>query len=288
MPLRKSMHRPGVRLAMAIAGTALSACATNFFIVPMHLYSGGIMGICQLLRTLLLALFHLEAGRYDFAGALYLMMNVPLLLLGYKSLGKMFFRNTLVCTMSGSLFLSILPIPTAPLVADRLTGCLLGGILSGTGIGLMLTCGCCSGGSEVLGMFFSKRNPALTVGRFNRTFNMLVYGLCLILFDPEVAIYSVIYSTFQSMVVDRAHQQNINVQGAEGLEEFIIEKLHRGVTSWDGEGSFTHQGIQVLCTVLSKYEIGDLRQAIHEIDPKAFFIVQEGVHVGGNFAKKLA
>lgn len=143
--------------------------------------------------------------------------------------------------------------------------------------------------------FSSKKNSFFTVGRFNILFNAMVYGLCFILFNAETAIYSIIYSTFQSMRVDRSHQQNINAQvliftrhRVEDLEDFMINSLHRSVTRWDGEGCYTHQGIQVLCAVLSKYEIGDLRQAIQEIDPKAFFIVQEGIHVGGNFKKKLA
>ena len=288
-------RRPWARLALAIAGMALNAFATNYFIVPAGLYSGGLMGLCQLARTLVLEWTPLQTGSFDFAGLLYLLANLPLFFLGYRSLGKLFVRNTVICTLALSLFLSVLPVPVLPVIEDRLTSCLLGGILSGAGAGLGLTCGCSSGGLEVLGLYLAKKNAGFTVGRFSLYFNMALYGLCLALFNAETAIYSIIYATFQSMVVDKVHQQNINVQvliftrqGAEELESYIIEHLGRGVTSWEGEGSFTHRGIHILCTVLSKYEINDLRQGIHTIDPKAFFIVQEGVSVGGNFLKRLS
>ena len=219
-----------------------------------------------------------------------MLANLPLFFLGYRSMGKLFVRNTVICTLSLSLFLSILPIPALPVIEDRLTSCLLGGILSGAGAGLGLTCGCSSGGLEVLGLYLSKRGSGFTVGRFSLYFNMALYALCLLLFNVETAIYSVIYATFQSMVVDKVHQQNINVQmliftrqGAAELEAYIMEHLGRGVTSWEGEGSFTHQGIHILCTVLSKYEINDLRQGSDSFVPKVFFLVQVVVSVCGNF-----
>ena len=60
------------------------------------------------------------------------------------------------------------------------------------------------------------------------------------------------------------------------------------VTRWEGEGSFTHRSIHILCTVLSKDEIHELRRGLREIDPEAFVILQEGVRVEGNFIRKLS
>ena len=124
-----SARRPAARLALAIAGMALNAFATNYFIVPVGLYSGGLMGLCQLVRTLVLEWTPLRMGSFDFAGVLYLLANLPLFFLGYRSMGKLFVRNTVICTLSLSLFLSILPIPALPVIEDRLTSSLLGGKL---------------------------------------------------------------------------------------------------------------------------------------------------------------
>ena len=196
--------------------------------------------------------------------------------------------------MSYSLFYSIIPIPSAPIVDDYLTACLLGGILTGIGSGIVLTCGCSSGGLDVIGLCLSKRGSGFTVGKFSLTFNVFLYTACLILFSPEVAIYSVIYNFFTSMVLDRMHQQNDNVMAMISthadehiLGQFIIDNLGRGVTYWNGTGAYTGQGVHVLCVSLSKYEIEELLHAVRTIDPQAFLTVQEGVRVYGNFRKKL-
>lgn len=228
------------------------------------------------------------------AGILYFLVNIPILLFAYKNLGRALVVKTIICTTAYSLFYSIIPIPAAPIVDDYLTACLLGGILTGVGSGIVLTCGCSSGGLDVIGLCLSKRGSSFTVGRFSLTFNVFLYTACLILFSPEVAIYSVIYNFFTSMVLDRMHQQNVNVmalifthEDEHMLGRFIMEKLGRGVTYWNGTGAYTGKGVHVLCVSLSKYEIEELLHAVHSIDPHAFFTVQEGVRVYGNFRRKL-
>ena len=66
-----------------------------------------------------------------------------------------------------------------------------------------------------------------------------------------------------------------------------MEKRGRVVPSWSGPGAYTGEGVHVLCVCLSKYEIEEMRHAGHTIDPNAFFTVQEGVRVYGNFRRKL-
>ena len=292
--LYNTLHNRWLRIVAAVAGELIAAAALNLFIVPLHLYTGGAMGVCQLIRTLLQTHMGLDFGPYDIAGILYFLVNIPILLIGYKDLGRGLIVKTIICTVSYSLFYSLIPIPSAPIVGDYLTACLLGGILTGVGSGIVLTCGCSSGGLDVIGLCLSKRGSSFTVGRFSLTFNVFLYTACLILFSPEVAIYSVIYNFFTSMVLDRMHQQNVNVMAMifthadeHLLGQFIIDKLNRGVTYWNGTGAYTGQGVHVLCVSLSKYEIEELLHAVRSIDPQAFLTVQEGVHVYGNFRKKL-
>ena len=292
--LYNTLHNRWLRIVAAVVGELIAAAALNLFIVPLNLYIGGIMGVCQLIRTFLQTLLGVTFGAYDIAGILYFLVNVPILLFAYKSLGLGLVAKTIICTVSYSLFYSIIPIPSAPIVDDYLTACLLGGILTGIGSGIVLTCGCSSGGLDVIGLCLSKRGSSFTVGKFSLTFNVFLYTACLILFSPEVAIYSVIYNFFASMVLDRMHQQNVNVMALifthadeHILGQFIIDKLNRGVTYWNGTGAYTGQGVHVLCVSLSKYEIEELLHAVRSIDPQAFLTVQEGVHVYGNFRKKL-
>ena len=292
--LYNTLHNRWLRIVAAVVGELIAAAALNLFIVPLNLYTGGIMGVCQLIRTFLQTQLGVTFGAYDIAGILYFLVNVPILLFAYKSLGLGLVAKTIICTVSYSLFYSIIPIPSAPIVDDYLTACLLGGILTGIGSGIVLTCGCSSGGLDVIGLCLSKRGSSFTVGKFSLTFNVFLYTACLILFSPEVAISSVIYNFFASMVLDRMHQQNVNVMALifthadeHILGQFIIDKLNRGVTYWNGTGAYTGQGVHVLCVSLSKYEIEELLHAVRSIDPQAFLTVQEGVHVYGNFRKKL-
>ena len=193
-----------------------------------------------------------------------------------------------------SLFYSVTPTPSVMLVDDTLTSCLLGGILSGIGSGLVLTCGGSGGGLDVIGLCLSKRNSRFTVGRFSMTFNAFLYALCLLLFSPEIAIYSVIYNFAAALVMDKAHQQNISVQALiftrakeQELGRVILDKLGRGVTWWEGVGAYTGEGVHVMCVCLSKYEIEELFHTVHAMDPHAFITLQEGVRIYGNFQKKL-
>ena len=292
--LYNTLHNRWLRIIAAVVGELIAAAALNLFIVPLNLYTGGVMGVCQLIRTLLQTYLGLNFGPYDIAGILYFLVNVPILLYGYKYLGRALVVKTLICTVAYSLFYSIIPIPSAPIVGDYLTACLLGGILTGVGSGIVLTCGCSSGGLDVIGLCLSKRGSGFTVGKFSLTFNVFLYTACLLLFSPAVAIYSVIYNFFTSMVLDRMHQQNVNVmaliftkEDENVLGRFIIEKLDRSVTWWTGTGAYTGENVHVLCVCLSKYEIEELLHAVRSIDPHAFVSVQEGARVFGNFPKKL-
>ena len=289
-----SLHNRWLRLLAAVLGEMIIALAMNLFIVPLNLYSGGLMGLSQLIRTLLQSKMGLDFGSTDIAGILYFLMNVPILLLAYKTLGKAITLKTIICTVSFSFFYSIIPIPETPIVGDYLTAVLLGGIIVGVASGVVLTCGGSGGGLDIVGLCLSKRGSQFTVGKFSLTFNLFLYAACLILFEPEVAIYSVIYNFFTSMVLDRMHQQNVSVQAMiftkedeKELGRFIIEKMGRSVTYWEGTGAYSGKGLHVLVVCLSKFEIEELLHAVHEMDPHAFTTVQERVRVYGNFHRKI-
>ena len=225
---------------------------------------------------------------------MYLLFNIPIMLMGYRSLGRRLAMRTVIGIVSYTFFTSVIPIPEKPLVDDMLTGCLLGGILNGTGGGLVLTCGCSTGGLDIVGLSLGKINHEVTVGRFSMCFNAALYTACLILFSPETAIYSVIYNFTSNLVLDRMHQQNVSVQALifthadqHELSDFIMKKLGRGVTWWDGTGAYTGQGVHVLCVSMSKYETEELLHAVRKLDPKAFITLQTGVRVEGNFPRKV-
>ena len=100
---------------------------------------------------------------------------------------------------------------------------------------------------------------------------------------------------FCALFIDRGHQQNITEQVLiftkdedPELPRNIMARLGRGVTYWEGKGAYTGEELRVLCVCVSKFEEADLYGVVHELDPDAFFITQEGVTIHGNFIRKLS
>ncbi|MDY5943624.1 MAG: YitT family protein [Oscillospiraceae bacterium] len=292
--LHKALQNKWTRVAIAVVATLLYAVGVNLFIVPVGLYSGGVVGLSQVIRTLLARSVALPEN-VDIAGILYFLLNVPVLIMAWKELGRGFLIRTLICVGASSFFLSVIKAPASPLLEDPLSACVVGGILCGFALGLALTCGCSTGGLDVVGLCLSKRGSRFTVGRFSLSFNVALYAACAILFNIQTAIYSVIYTVFCSLFIDRGHQQNISVQVLiftkdedPQLPSNIMTRLGRGVTYWEGKGAYTGSDLRVLCVCVSKFEVAELQETVRELDPRAFFIVQEGVRIGGNFARKIS
>ena len=282
------------RLLGAVAGTALYAVGMNLFVVPHGLYTGGMMGICQVIRTLLIQYAGLPLESFDIAGLIYYIFNIPLFIIAMKKLGKIFFTKTLVCVTAMSFFLFIITVPRTPVMEDILASCLIGGILCGSGIGISLKMGSSDGGTDVLGILLIRWKKDFSVGKVNLIVNIALYSVCLFLFDVQTVIYSLIYASVSAFAVDKVHSQNINVEvniitknACTEMEQEIFQKLERGITTWKGLGAYTDENTEVLYMVVSKYEVGRLKHIIRKYDPKAFIVVNEGVNVDGHVLKKL-
>lgn len=160
---QKLMHNKSLRLIGGLLGGLLLSVAINVFIVPQGLYGGGAYGLCQVIRTLLQRELSLSLP-FDLAGVLYFFVNIPLFLLAYKALGREFFWKAAICTVCNSVFLAVIPSPSTPVIPDILTSCMVGGILAGFASGLVLTCGCSTGGLDILGLYLSKKGSPLHRG----------------------------------------------------------------------------------------------------------------------------
>jgi uncharacterized membrane-anchored protein YitT (DUF2179 family) len=282
-----------LQMFYAILGSLIFALGVNIMIVPLGLYNGGFIGISQLLRTLVVDGLHVPVpSGIDLSGILYFLINIPLFYLGYRVLGKTFFLKSLITGFSYSLFMSIVPIPSTPIIDDYLTACIIGGIISGIGAGMVLRGRSSGGGQDILGLCCAKLFPGFSVGKLSILMNILVYGICLFLFNIEIVIYSLIFATVQAIAIDRVHIQNINTSvmiftKKLGISRAIMEEMGRGVTNWDGEGAYTNSTSYILYVVISKYEVGQIKHIVHSIDPDAFMIFTEGCMVDGNFERRL-
>ena len=280
-------------LIKAITGCLLYAIAINLFIVPNSLYNGGILGISQLLRTIITTTFDLNL-KFDIAGLINFMINIPLFFVAYKFISKTFFSRTVVCVVCSTLFLTLIPIPEKALISDLLTNVLIGGILCGLGSGRILSSHGSGGGTDIIGIAISMKNRKFSVGKIGATINLFIYAICGLLYGVPTMIYSIIYAVIGSLVVDHTHEQNVvsyvmifTKNFPETISEFIKNELNRDATIWEGTGAYDKSKTYVCYSALSKYEVQRLERNLKELDKNAFMIKNEGVGVDGNFQKHL-
>ena len=276
-----------------IIGIFISSLSINLFIVPNNLYTGGILGLSQLIRTILISLFKINVN-FDISSIIYYLINIPLFLIAYKRISKTFFIRTLFAVTINSIFLMIIPIPSEPLIKDLLVNVLIGGFLGGIGIGMALSTGSSSGGTDIIGVLLSKRNKKFTVGNIGLIFNLLVYSVCGLKYGIETMIYSILYAIFETIMIDRNHTQNIcseafifTKQKPEKMIEFITNDLNRGATYWEAVGGYTNTKTYIVYTVLSKYERMRLGRHMKDFDENAFMVGDDGVEIKGLFDKYL-
>ena len=160
-------------IVKVVLGSILFCIAVNIFIVPNHLYTGGILGIAQLIRSITKELFNIK-NSFDYSGIIYYLINIPLLVIAYRNLGKTFFARTVFAVSLQTILLSV--IPTYLLIENNiLTNVLVGGILGGIGVGLTLNSGASTGGSDIIGLVLAKKNNNVSVGKLGLIINVIVY-----------------------------------------------------------------------------------------------------------------
>ena len=281
------------KFSKCIFGLFISSLAINLFIVPNNLYTGGTLGFAQILRTVIVSAFNINVN-IDISSIIYYLINIPLFLIAYKDISKTFFIRTLFSVTINSIFLILIPIPKEPLIQDLLGNVLIGGIIGGIGIGMVLSTGSSTGGTDIVGIVMSKKNNKFTVGNIGLTFNVIVYGICGIKYGIEIMIYSIIYAIFETIMIDKNHTQNIcseafifTKKNPEKMITFINTELKRGATYWEAIGGYTHTRTYITYTVLSKYERMRLERHMKEFDNNAFMVGDDGVEIKGLFDKYL-
>lgn len=290
--LQKQTTLQAAQCAAILAGTLLYSIGMNLFVVPAGLYTGGIMGLAQLLRTLLL---HLTGwtSHFDIAGLINYAINLPILIYAWRRLDHGVVLKTLLSVTGSTVFLSLIP-HLDILSGDQLARCLIGGMLCGCSIGVILWMGGTSGGMDVVGMMLLKSGSHTSIGHVNLIWNLLLYSVCAAAFSLSTAIYSILFSFVSTTVTDKLHMQNINVEvtvitkvRSPEMEREILVDLHRGITRYEGVGEYTGQPVQIFYILVSKYEIGRLRAIIRKYDPHAFIVAKDGAVIYGNYKKKL-
>ena len=270
------------RASAALIYGLLVSVAMNFFWDPGHIYSSGITGLAQLLNSLFK---HTPVP--IMTGTWIFLLNLPLIVLAWKQIGHRFTVFTVIAVVCSSVMIKLLH-PTV-LTKDPLICAIFGAILNGYGTGYALKSGISTGGLDIISLTVRKLTGK-SVGTVNIIFNTFIVLAAGLVYGWPYAFYSAIGLFINAQVMDAVYtrQQKMQVMivttKPNSVVDCIQSHLRRGITIVHGaEGAYRHDAKTILFTIISRYEIPDLHEALRESDPKAFVSITENVHTIGHF-----
>jgi len=262
---------------LLVVGAYIMAFAIVKFWAPHDLVTGGVSGLS-------IIIYHYTEimGRAVPLGASNFILNVPLLVLGWRTMGKTFIARTAFTTVLVSVAMyTVRMLPDIP--SDVLLGSVFGGIFCGFGIGLIVRAMSSTGGTVLLASILHNGFLRhISVGKllFGCDFIVIVVGL--FVFGPESAMYAVIGVFVSTKVTDAVLEgfsfskaaYIISDKSAEISDEIFI-RINRGVTEISARGMYTKEPRGMLMCVVSGRELVQLKQLVYDMDKGAFIIVAD-------------
>ena len=286
------MSKPNIRItkeslyqyAVITLGALVLALGQLVFIKPLHIPLGGVSGVALVANYL----WELPIGLVS------IVLNLPLFVLGWRTMGREFFYKTVYATVANSIFLDILDpiLPAFPV--EMLLAALYGGIVMGAGYGLLFRAGGTSGGIDIVSKWLNGKKD-IPVGTTNFIINIFVIiGSAAIYGNPDSALYALVTSYVSSVVIDKmvygmdAQKSALIITGKPvEVSRGIMEQLHRGVTAMEGVGMYTGDKRTVLLCAVRRHETGTLKRIILQEDAHAFMLISNTNEVFGTNFKRL-
>ena len=262
-------------------GTILYCLGWTSFLIPGGIASGGGTGLCTIIYF---------ATGIPVAGSFFV-LNVILLIIGFLILGKAFGFKTIYVILLSTVLFDVLPKFEFLVVTfqDRLFTAIIGGMLEAVGIGIVLTRGGSTGGTDILAMVVNKYWP-VSPGRVylfadlfiiasvllipGKTVNDMVYGyVTMVTFSVTVDwVLLGSKSTVQLLIISSKYNE---------IADTIVRDMNRGVTALDSTGWYSGVKGKVLLVMCRKYEYNNIVGMVKLIDPKAFISVSSANGVYG-------
>lgn len=265
-------------------GLLMYAMSWTLFVLPAGITGGGVSGIG--------ALVYYATGFP--VGITYLAINAVLIVIAIKVLGASFGLKTLYSMAVVTLTLTFTQgIIKQPIIDDMFLSTVLGGIMSGVGLGLVFSKGGSTGGTDIIAAIVTKyRNTS--PGRVIMYCDVLIIGSSwFVLQSIEKMVYGYVMMAVVSYALDavlsganRSAQLFIFSHKYEEIADCINQQF-RGATIIDGTGWYTKENIKIVMSVVRKRETGMIFKKIKEIDPNAFISMGSVMGVYGQGFDKL-
>lgn len=271
-----------------ILGILSAGMGLKGFLLSSRFIDGGVTGVSMLLSDVV----GLPLSVW------LLMFNLPFIALGYSQIGKKFAVKSALAIAGLALCLLVIPYPDV--TPDKLLTAVFGGFFIGAGIGLAIRGGAVLDGTEVAALLVSRNSHLLKVGDVILILNIFIFLAATFILGVESALYSILTYIAASKTIDfiihgieEYTAINIISPKNDEIKEVIINKLHRGVTAFRGQGGLGSTGISsseqdILYCVVTRLEIGNIKNVVKEIDPTAFITTHSLSDVEGGLIKKAA
>lgn len=262
--------------ALVVLGAVLTALGYSLFQVPFDITAGGLSGLAIIIN-------HFTGWR---EGLLFLIMNIPLVLLGFHQLGRWRFITSvilslLVFSLATDLFILTLPrlLETHPITDNILLSALYAGLTFGLGNGLIFRGGGCFPGTTILGRILQNKTGFPLSQTFLFTDSTIIVSAGLV-FGWELALLALISLFFSGFAADFVLEGSSQIRTAMiitdkpvALRAMLMESLGKGVSQWEVTGGYTgHRHAMLYCT-FNRSQVGTLKHAVAAADPEAFTVI---------------
>ncbi|MDR6998428.1 YitT family protein [Neobacillus niacini] len=259
-----------------LLGSLIVALGFNLFLIPHQVLSGGMSGISMILGMIT----PLNTGFANF------LLNLPLLIIGYKMLGKKFIIQSILSVIIISVGLYIIPVHA--IAEDKILSSIFGGAITGLGVGMVFRCSGSTGGFDIISMILARKMD-FPIGTLLSGMNGVVIIISGFLFNWDTALNTLVSIFVTGKVVDAIYTDHakltimIITEKGEEMRKHLLTNLYRGLTIMDGVGGYSNNKRNILVTVISRYELNDVKNLISEVDSSAFVNITETIEVMGLF-----
>ncbi len=264
-------------LALISLGIIVFVIGMNSILIPNKLLGAGVSGLSIIIHYLL--------PSAD-VGLTYFILNIPLMFLGWFSISRRFMLYTIFGMVFFSLAAVTVKTPPVP-IDDLILVAVFGGVVCGTGAGIVLRSLGSAGGVDILVTYANKTfgfKPGLT----SLFVNALVLMTGAYFFGLQIALYSLIYVFVSSKVLDAVitgfNQRMSTIVISDKSRKIateIFKEVNRGVTFLQAQGAYTGKLREVIFTITTLTELPKLKTVIFSIDPEAFVVVNSTLEVLG-------
>ena len=271
------------RLLIVTLGSFLAVFGLTFFIVPNELVSGGLTGYALLTRYGL-SLLNINVS----LSVLVAIVNIPVMVLGFVGVSRKFVYYSMYSIVFQVILIGLLENVEPIFGTDLFAGAIIGGLVVGVGAAITLKAGASLGGLDIVSQFFALKFN-ISVGYVSIIANGGILAIAFLLFDPNIALYTLLMFVVVNMVVDRIHtaykrvRLEIVTSHGEAVKAELISHYIRGITLVDGVGAYTGSKRTVLLMVTQAHEVYDVQKTILAIDPEAFISMTPVRLLAGKF-----